>query len=144
MPSNRSHGFTMLETLVAVLVLGLVVTASLKLTALSNRGLSEARELEYLLKEAGMLQIRTAMNPLDLFGASGDISWVVREKSSPMFDMDNIDIAALKFSDEPEDSLAALKGQTRNWRELEVTRNGKSVTLFLPKPGEDISSGDKL
>ena len=117
----------MIEVLMAVLILGLVVTASLKLTALSNRGLREVREMETLLREGAILQIMTAENPLNLFGTSGDISWTVREKSSPMFDMEEIDIASLSLN-AADDS----DGMTRRWRELEVTRNGKSVTLFLP------------
>ena len=134
----------MVEVLMAVLVLGLVVTASLKLTALSNRGLREVREMEELLREGAILQIRTAENPLDLFGANGDISWVVREKSSPMFDMDEIDIESLSFLNVPEDVLADSSGISNSWRELEVTRNGKSITLFLPEPLNRVVSGDEL
>jgi hypothetical protein len=134
----------MIETLVAVLVLGLVVTASLKLVALSQRGLSEVRERETLLREAGILQIRVSMNPLDLFGTSGDISWNVREKSSPLFADAGIDIESLVFSNGAEETFGKVKGKTKSWREIEVFRNGKSVTMFLPKPSENISSGDKL
>ena len=118
----------------AVLILGLVVTASLKLTALSNRGLREVREMETLLREGAILQITTAENPLDLFGTRGDMSWIVREKSSPMFDMEEIDIASLSFINMTEDAPADSNGISNSWRELEVTRNGKSITLFLPKP----------
>ena len=118
----------------AVLIMGLVVTASLKLAALSNRGLREVREMEALLREGAILQIRTAENPLELFGANGDISWVVHEKSSPMFDIEGIDTESLSFINTPEDALSDSAGITNHWRELEVTRNGKSITLFLPKP----------
>jgi hypothetical protein len=134
----------MAETLVAVLVLGLVVTASLRLTALSGRGLRETRDRERLLREAAIIQIRASINPLDLFGSSGDVSWVVRERSSPMFDTEGIDIASLGFSGASGDAFAEFLGKTRVWREAEVTRNGKSVTLFLPKPDDELSSGDKL
>jgi Tfp pilus assembly protein PilV len=129
----------MIETLVAVLVLGLVVTASLKLVALSNRGLAEAREREFLLREAGKLQISVAVNPAGSFGASGDIIWSVSEKSSPMFADADIDIAAMVFSDEPNRVSGYVE---KNWKEIEVTRNGKSVTMFLPRPSENVSSGD--
>jgi len=122
----------------AVLILGLVVTASLKLAALSNRGLREVREMETLLREGAILQIMTAENPLDVFGTNGDISWVVREKSSPMFDMGEIDIASLSFLNFPEGELADSDGIHNRWRELEVTRNGKSITFFLPKPLNEI------
>jgi len=144
MRSSEARGFTMIETLVAVLVLGLVVTASLRLTALSQRGLREAREKEVLLKDAAILQIRASMNPLDLFGASEDVSWNVTEKSSPLFADGDIDIASLAFSSGGDDAPTQYGARIKKWREIEVTRNGKSVTLFLPKPGENVSSGDEL
>ena len=128
----------------AVLILGLVVTASLKLTALSNRGLREVREMEILLREGTILQIMTAENPLDLFGTSGDISWVVSEKSSPMFDFDYIDIESLSFLNTPEEALADSDGMENRWREIEVTRNGKSITLFLPKPLNEFVMDEEL
>jgi hypothetical protein len=134
----------MIETLVAVLILGLVVTASLKLVALSQRGLREAREREALLRDASILQVRVSMNPLDLFGTSGDLSWNVSEKSSPLFADGGIDIASLGFSDDAGGESGTLNTGTKNWREIAVTRNGKSVTMFLLKPGETVSSGDKL
>lgn len=124
----------MIEVLVAVLIMGLVVTASLKLTALSNRGLREVREMEALLREGAILQIKTAEDPLNLFGTNGDISWVVREKSSPLFDMKETDIASLSFLYNSEEATTDSGGIMRRWRELEVTRNGKTVRLFLPKP----------
>ena len=118
----------------AVLIMGFVVTASLKLTALSNRGLREVREMEALLREGAILQIKTAEDPLNLFGTNGDISWVVREKSSPLFDMKETDIASLSFLYNSEEATTDSGGIMRRWRELEVTRNGKTVRLFLPKP----------
>ncbi|MCL2684379.1 MAG: hypothetical protein FWE55_03965 [Synergistaceae bacterium] len=124
----------MIEVLVAVLIMGFVVTASLKLTALSNRGLREVREMEALLREGAILQIKTAEDPLNLFGTNGDISWVVREKSSPLFDMKETDIASLSFLYNSEEATTDSGGIMRRWRELEVTRNGKTVRLFLPKP----------
>ena len=128
----------------AVLIMGLVVTASLKLAALSNRGLREVREMETLLREGAILQIMTAENPLDQFGTIGDISWAVHEKSSPMFDMEGIDIESLSFLNTQEDALADARGIENRWREIEVTRNGKTITLFLPKPLNEIVSDDVL
>jgi Tfp pilus assembly protein PilV len=134
----------MIEALVAVLILGLVVTASLKLAALSTRGLREAREREILLRDGGVIQIRAASDPLNLFGSSGDLNWVVRERSSPIFDEAGIDISKMAFVDEKTDALASARGKEKKWREVEVTRRGKSVTFFLPEPSENVPSGDKL
>ena len=125
----------MIEVLVAVLILGLAATASLKLAALSNRGLREVREMETLLREGAILQIRAAEDPLNLFGSSGDISWTVSERSSPLFDAEQTDIAALSgMSGLETDDSGVI---TNRWRELEVTLNGKSLTFILPRPKEN-------
>lgn len=135
-------GFTMIETLVAVLILGLVVTASLKLVALSQRGLAQVRERESLLRDASALQIRAALDPLDIFGASGDVSWNVRERTSPLFSGGDIDIESLGFGDDAGDS--SEKYETKRWREIEVSKNKKSVVFFLPRAAENVSSDDKM
>ncbi|MDR1915503.1 MAG: prepilin-type N-terminal cleavage/methylation domain-containing protein [Synergistaceae bacterium] len=126
------RGFTMIEVLVAVLVLGLVVTASLKLVALSHRGLSEVREKEIFLNSAAKLQIEIAQDPLNLFGANDDVSWNVYDMSSPLWLDETINIDALGFGDNLSKDLAQLRGREQRWRELEVKRNGKNLTLFLP------------
>jgi prepilin-type N-terminal cleavage/methylation domain-containing protein len=137
-------GFTMIEALIAVLVLGLVVTASLKLTALSASGLSQARETEALVKDAASIQIRAALDPLDIFGSSGDLRWRVTEKSSPLWPDGGIDIAAMSFSDSETLELEKFMQKDKRWREVEVARGGKSITIFLPQRKETISSDDKM
>jgi prepilin-type N-terminal cleavage/methylation domain-containing protein len=137
-------GFTMIEALIAVLVLGLVVTASLKLTALSASGLSQAREMDALIKDAASIQIRAALDPLYIFGSSGDLQWRVTEKSSPLWSDEGIDIAAMSFSDSETLELEKFKERDKRWREVEVARGGKSITIFLPQREETISSDDKM
>ena len=68
----------------------------------------------------------------------------MRERSSPIFDESGIDISKMAFGNEKTDALAAARGKMKKWREVEVTRNGKSVTFFLPEPSENVPSGDKL
>jgi prepilin-type N-terminal cleavage/methylation domain-containing protein len=129
-------GFTLIETLVALLVLSLVVTASLKLVALSQRGLAEVREKERLLDAAGAIQIEIASDPLSIFGASRDLTWNVYEMSSPLLIGGAIDIGSLAFGQNMSQDLAQLNGREQRWRELELTRNGRKLTLFLPYPSE--------
>ena len=132
----------MIETLVAVLILGLVVTASLKLVALSQRGLAQVREREALLRDASALQIRAALDPLDIFGASGDVRWNVSERTSPLFSDGDIDIKSLGFGEDAGDS--SEKYATKRWREIEVGKNEKSVVFFLPRASKNVSSDDKM
>ncbi|MDR1472696.1 MAG: prepilin-type N-terminal cleavage/methylation domain-containing protein [Synergistaceae bacterium] len=130
------RGFTLIETLVSLLVLALVVTASLKLVALSQRGLAEVREKEAMLNAAGKLQIEIASDPLNIFGVSRDVAWSVHEMSSPLWIDEAIDIRALAFGQNMSRDLALLKGREQKWRELDLTRNGRTLTLFLPPASE--------
>jgi type II secretory pathway pseudopilin PulG len=144
MPSDKSKAFTMVEALVAVLILGLVVTASLKLVALSQRGLAQVREREALLRDASALQIRASLDPLDIFGTSGDLRWNVRERTSPLFSNEKIDIKSLGFGNDTGNFSGMPNGETKRWREIEVEGNGKSVVFFLPRAGGQSASGDTM
>lgn len=125
-----TKGFTMIEVLVAVLILGLVVTASLKLIALSEHGLYTVRQKEKLIDEASRLQVMLMNDPTRTSGTSDDASWNVEEKKSPLWMDETIDLDKLTFESDRSDDK--FKKTELRWRELEVTRNGMSMTLFLP------------
>lgn len=133
----------MLEVLVSVAVLGLVVTASLKLAALSQKGLANVRAKEELLNESAKMQVQLAIDPTNTFGISGDIEWNVTEHEEDVL-IDDIDIG---FED--EDMLAQkerLQEQKLRWRELEVQYKQKSIVVFLPysKTAAALSSLDAV
>ena len=136
--NGASKGFTMIEVLIAVLVMGLVVTASLKLVAISERGLWLVREKEILIDEATKLQIflmSDSNQAFQAFGISGDISWKIEEKKSPLWIDETIDLDNLMLESERRLSSGdkdALKNKEQRWRELEVTRKEQTLTLFLP------------
>ncbi|MDR1137910.1 MAG: hypothetical protein LBK91_06265, partial [Synergistaceae bacterium] len=75
---------------------------------------------------------------------SGDLSWNVREKTSPLFSDGTIDIESLGFRDGAGGSSEPPKQEDKRWREIEVAKNGKSIVFFLPREGENISSGDRM
>ena len=138
-----SKGFTMVEALVAVVVLGLVVTASLKLVALSQRGLSQVRVTEEMIDEAAKMQIVLAVDPLKSFGTSEDISWNVEDKKEPLFE-DEIDVSALGIDSElVSEDIEKMKGREQRWRELEVMKNDRSIVLFLPYSEEAAAARSK-
>lgn len=134
----------MIETLIAVLIMGLVVTASLKLVALSQRGLYTVRQNETLLDEAGKLHIELMRSPGATFGESGDIAWKIDEKKSTLWIEDMIDIDSLSLEGDKSEDESGKK--ELHWRELEVTRAGKSIILFMPMQTEtgDAASPDIL
>ncbi|MDR1515725.1 MAG: prepilin-type N-terminal cleavage/methylation domain-containing protein [Synergistaceae bacterium] len=141
------RGFTLVEVLIAVLVMGLVVTASLKLVALSERGLREVRIKEDLLDEANRYMIELAIDPTNTFGISGDVSWRVEEKSVNEFLDSALILEGLKLFSEQSVSVDVekLKAREYRWRELEITKKNESIKLFLPYSElADASSGDLL
>jgi prepilin-type N-terminal cleavage/methylation domain-containing protein len=139
------RGFTLVEALIAVLVLGLVATASLKLVMLSERGLGQVRVKEDLLNEANRYMIELAIDPTNTFGISGDVSWEVEEKSVNEFLDNALVLEGLKLFSEFSVSVDIEKLKTREyrWRELELTKGDDSIKLFLPYSElADASSGD--
>ncbi|MDL2263298.1 prepilin-type N-terminal cleavage/methylation domain-containing protein [Synergistaceae bacterium OttesenSCG-928-I11] len=133
MSLNKKRGFTMMEALISVLVLGLVVTASLKLVALSERGLSAVREKEALIDEATKMQIALTIDPFNSFGISDDLEWNVTEREESLWIDDKIDINALKIGgDELTAEIEKFREQKLRWRELEITYQKKSMIVFLP------------
>ncbi|MDR3332235.1 MAG: hypothetical protein LBT08_06365 [Synergistaceae bacterium] len=141
----------MIEVMIAVLVLGLVAVASLKLVSLSERGLSQVRMKEALLDEANRYMIELAIDPTNTYGKSGDVSWSVEERSENLLldglNLQGLDLEGLKLFGENSISadIQKLKEREQKWRELEVTKNGQSITLFLPYSElADSSSGDLL
>lgn len=126
-------GFTMTEALIAVAVLGLVAAASLKLTAIAERGLRSVREYEELLDAASAKKIELMIDPLDDLGVSGDMSWAVTDHEQQMTLDDRIAMVALNFDDDERDAqLEKYKDIPLRWRELEVTYKGKKLSFFLP------------
>ena len=139
----KIKGFTMIETLIAVLILALVVTASLTLVALAERTLAGVREREYLLGSASVIQLETVSNPLSVFGTSGDIEWSVEEKTAEPDIEGDMAAAALNFSGEnAAGASVSAENRTRKWNELTVKRNDNSVVFFLPPPSVKTASDD--
>ena len=136
----------MMEALISVLVLGLVVTASLKLVALSERGLSAVRERERLIDEAAKMQIALTIDPLDSFGISNDLEWNVTEREESLWIDDKIDISTLRIGgDALTAEMEKFQEQKFRWRELEVIYKKKSMIVFLPYSEEvaRAASGDE-
>ncbi|MDR1579387.1 MAG: type II secretion system GspH family protein [Synergistaceae bacterium] len=140
----KTKGFTMIETLIAVLILALVVTASLTLVTLAEKTLAGVREREYLMSGASAIQLETVSNPLAVFGASGDIEWSVEEKTVPPDIESDMAAAALNFSgEETVRGFDATGNRTRKWKELTVKRNDKSIVFFMPPPADKTTSADR-
>lgn len=83
-PKARSAGFTLLEVLVAVAVMGLAGAGALHLIVLSERGLAEAHHRSFFVEEASRLRLDLLYGKVSDSGTSGDLSWETRSRSQPV------------------------------------------------------------
>lgn len=122
----------MMEVLIAVMVLGLVVTASLKLIALSQKALSDVRDRERVIDVVAGMQIELARDPFNIFGVSGDLEWDVREREEPLLMNDDINADALGITrEEAEVQKQKMRDERLRWRELAIKYKGTEIKLFL-------------
>lgn len=129
----RRGGFTLIETLVAVVILATVGTAALKLAILAQNTLAEVSERERLLDETREIEIGILTGELDERGTSGDFRWETEEKETEMFgeDFGRLDLEGLDFDG------AGLLGEASEtirvrWREVTVSdAKGNSLTICL-------------
>lgn len=107
---HTSCGFTLVETLVAVTILGLVSVGALRLVIMSQRTLEEVRIQRLLLDEARQLQVLQRAGTLPDRGESGDLVWEIRQRQEKIEEF-GVDIP---------------------FKEMEVTFKGRSISLFFP------------
>lgn len=82
--ASRSRGFTLLEVLVAVAVMGLAGAGALQLIVLSERGLAEARHQRLFVEEVSRLRLELLYGKAPDNGTSGDLSWETRTRNRPV------------------------------------------------------------
>ncbi|GHV51930.1 hypothetical protein FACS1894216_07140 [Synergistales bacterium] len=128
----------MIETMLAVLLLGLVVTASLKLVTISERGLRDVRIKEDLLRSANTYMSEAVIHPDEKSGTSNDVSWKIEEKKIEGLQFDGkLDLKELNLTGVYESlptsaNTDAITGKNREWRELEIKKGNSIIKLFLP------------
>lgn len=148
---RRRGAFTLIEVLVAVVILAFTATAALKLVMLAQDGLFEAKRKRGLLDEAVALQTGIKIGETDSSGTSGDITWEVEEMEREGFEED---FGRLGFETGSGDAKADF--DTVQWKELRVTKKYAKagdredvIILYLPSEiktasvSKDIKSKDK-
>ncbi|HPJ24985.1 MAG TPA: prepilin-type N-terminal cleavage/methylation domain-containing protein [Synergistaceae bacterium] len=104
------RGFTLLEVLVAVGIMGLVVVGCLRLTLVAQQTLREVAVQRQLLDHARSLLIQDKRGVLPDHGSEGDLSWQIEKK----------------------DQQAEQGDFTLSYRIITVRYQGRSVNFYMP------------
>ncbi|MCI5864234.1 PulJ/GspJ family protein [Cloacibacillus porcorum] len=122
------RGFTLIEVMVAVMVLALTTTAAIKLTIMAQNTLSAVKEKESLLNAAQAVEAGISTKELSDAGTSGDFKWETKDKETEMF---GEKFGRLDFDKAgSDDSGEALKVK---WREITVAdKKNKKIILYIP------------
>lgn len=125
---RRHSAFTLIEVMLAVVILAFTATAAIRLVIMAQNTLAAVREKEALLTAAEAVEAGILTKESDLSGTSGDIKWVTADKQTEMMGEDfgrlNFGRASGDASEEPTD----LK-----WREVTVTdKKDRKIVLYLP------------
>ena len=108
---NKKRGFTLLEVLITVTILGLVATGSLRLMMISSKALIEVEETRELLNEARKIQLDFMTNETKpTSGSEGNYRWDVKEGAWPVLD-----------------GRLELK-----YKELKVETKNNEIVLYMP------------
>ena len=126
------RGFTLIEVLVAVMILATVCTAALKLVILSQNTLSDVAKREKLLDGAKEIEIGVLTGTFEKDGELDGLRWETEEKEAEMFgeDFGRLDFSGLDFDGTGEQE--ASETLRVKWRELSVQDEyGNSLTIYL-------------
>ena len=128
--ANRKRAFTIVEVMVAVVILALTATASIKLVILAQIGLGEAKIEAELTEEAKAIRTGIMLGTMQTSGSNGDIMWETNPGTRKMFQES---FGKVNFSDSVQTKTLDTKEDMR-WRELKVinTKRDRNIVIYLP------------
>ena len=131
MTDGKSCGFTLIEVMLAVAVLSLTATASLKLVVMAQNGLRAAKEQEDFLLAAEKLRAKVMTGEVSENGSEDNLRWKTEQKTKEFF---TEDFGKLDFNRKTTE----LKPDANfSWRELELENRitNKKIKIVLPSNG---------
>ncbi len=131
MAEGKSCGFTLIEVMLAVAVLSLTATASLKLVVMAQNGLRAAKEQEQFLLAAEKLRAKVMTGEVSENGSEDNLSWKTEQRTKEFF---TEDFGKLDFNRKTTE----LKPDANfSWRELELENRitNKKIKIVLPSNG---------
>lgn len=109
-PSGRRSGFTLLEVLVAVVILGLAATATFRLMIMSGSTIREVQVQRELMNRAREMQFSMLYRDVAESGKENDMTWETRKISQPVF---------------------GGKWEVA-YRKVDLTYKGRTIQIYLP------------
>ena len=111
---RKNRGFTLIEVLIAVAILGLVAAGSLRLMIISTKSLIEVEETRELMNEARVIQLEfktdKTMPTKGTSKRNNNVKW-----------------------DTKEDSWSVLDGRWElKYKELKIESNNNEIVLYIP------------
>ena len=129
MTRKKSAAFTLMEVMLAVAILALTASASLKLAVLAQNGLRAAKEKEDFLAAAQKIRAEILTGKADENGSAGNLRWNTSEKEKEFFgeNFGKLDFSRKNDEPKPETNI--------KWRELEIENKAadKKMTIVLPQ-----------
>lgn len=127
---KRKPAFTLVEVMVAVVILALTATAAIRLVMLGQEGLRGAKAEITLTEEAKAIRTGIMLGTLQTSGSSGDIIWETSEGTKEMFgkDFGRLDLSGSKQAD-----MIVIK-QDMKWKKIKVnnTREERNIVIYMP------------
>ncbi len=127
---KRERAFTLVEVMVAVVILSLTATAAIRLVMLGQEGLRGAKAEITLTQEAKAIRTGIMLETIETSGRSGDIIWETSEGTREMFgeDFGRLDLSGPKQTD-----MTVIK-QDMRWKKIKVsnTKEERNIVIYVP------------
>lgn len=138
---KRKRAFTLVEVMVAVVILALTATASIKLVMLGQEGLSGAKAEIALTEEAKAIRTGIMLKTVQTSGRRGDIIWETSDGTKEMF---GDDFGRLDFSGREQPEMTVIKEDMR-WKKIRVssTKDDRYTVIYIPLTDTESNSGGR-
>lgn len=127
---KRKRAFTLVEVMVAVVILALTATAAIRLVMLGQEGLRGAKADIMLTQEAKAIRTGIMLKTIEASGKHGDIIWETSEGTREMFgeDFGRLDLSGPKQTD-----MTVIK-QDMRWKKIKVsnTKEERNIVIYVP------------
>ena len=127
---KRKRAFTLVEVMVAVVILSLTAAAAIKLVMLGQEGLRGAKAEIALTEEAKTVRTGIMLGTVQTSGKRGDIIWETSDGTKEMF---GENFGRLDFSGREQTNMIVINEDMR-WKEIRVsnTKDERHIVIYMP------------